>query len=92
MTKLAAATAVTMLAASGALAQAWDFDPRPGPENLATMEEPSTLDPPVGGPAPAFLTPACELRRMQFEDASGWRVRDVRVCCVQGQCTQELID
>jgi len=89
MTKLAAATAVTMLAASGAFAQ--DFDLPLGSENLTTME-PSTPDPPIAEPAPALLAPACEIRRMQFEDASGWRVRAIRVCCDQGQCTQELID
>ena len=91
MTKLAAAAAVTMLAASGALAQAFDSDPPLGSENLTTME-PSTLDPPVAGPAPPLLTPACETRREQFEDATGWRVRDIRVCCVQGRCTYQLAD
>src|SRR5262249_31453563 len=90
MTRFAAATAVTMLAASGALAQAFDFDPRLDSENLTTME-PSSPDPSVAGPAPAFLAPACELRREQFEDASGFRVRDVRVCCVQGQCPPQFL-
>jgi len=91
MTRFAATTAVTLFAASGAFAQAFDFDPRIDSENTTTME-PSTLDPGVAGPAPALLTPACEIRRMQFEDASGLRVRDVRVCCAEGRCTQELID
>src|SRR5215475_2752352 len=41
-----------------------------------------------------YLPPArsgvCEVRRVQFSDTSGWRVREVLVCCTQGRCTSQL--
>ena len=80
MTKLAAPTALAMLAASAAFGQI--IDPLTG--NMTTMEP--TIEP------PAVLAPVCELRRMEFDDGFGVRVRDVRVCCVQERCTYQLAD
>ena len=41
-----------------------------------------------------YLPPArsgvCEVRRVQFSDTSGWRVREVLVCCTQGRRTSQL--
>jgi len=41
-----------------------------------------------------YLPPArsgvCEVRRVQFSDTSGWRMREVLVCCTQGRCTSQL--
>ena len=87
MTKLAAATAVAMLAAPAAFSQV--IDPLTG--NVTTVESPSLESPAMEPPIP-LPAPACEIRRMEFEDAFGLRARDVRVCCIQGQCTQQLID
>jgi len=39
---------------------------------------------------PPVRSGACEVRRVQFSDAFGWRVRDVLVCCTQGRCTSQL--
>jgi hypothetical protein len=75
MTKLLAVTFFATFAASSALAQA--YDPDIGSGNLRAMESPVVT----------ILPPACETRRMQFEDAFGWRVRNVLVCCAQGRCT-----
>ncbi|HVJ72216.1 MAG TPA: hypothetical protein VM531_12040, partial [Sphingomicrobium sp.] len=68
MTKPAVVTALTMLTGSAAFAQA--YDPDIGSGNLTTMP-----------PVVIILPSACETRRMQFEDASVWRMRDVLVCC-----------
>jgi hypothetical protein len=87
MTKLAAPTALAMLAASAAFGQI--IDPLTG--NLTTMES-RPVESPIVEPPAALLTPACETRRMEFDDAFGLRVRDVLVCCVQGQCTYRLTD
>ena len=87
MTKLPAATALAMLAAPAAFGQI--IDPRTG--NLTTMESP-TIESPTMEPPAAILAPACETRRMEFEDAFGLRARDVLVCCVQGQCTYRMIE
>jgi hypothetical protein len=82
MTRLAAVTILTLLAASAPFAQT--FDPPIGSGNLGNMD---TLDPPPLAPSPVLSTPVCETRRMEFEDEFGLRVRDVLVCCVQGRCT-----
>ncbi|HKA71863.1 MAG TPA: hypothetical protein VKE26_08660 [Xanthobacteraceae bacterium] len=87
MTKLAAATALAMLAAPAAFGQI--IDPLTG--NMTTTESPTIQSPTMQPPA-AILAPACETRRMEFDDGFGLRARDVLVCCVQGQCTYRLIE
>jgi hypothetical protein len=82
MSKLAIAVVLGTVIASPALAQS--FDPHIGSGNLGSMVESGvTYLPPVP-------LGACEVRRMQFSDAFGWRVRDVLVCCKQGRCTSRL--
>jgi hypothetical protein len=82
VSKLAIAVVLATLIGSPALAQS--FDPHIGSGNLSTTIEPGvTYLPPV----PSGV---CEVRRVQFSDVSGWRVRDVLVCCSQGRCTSRL--
>jgi hypothetical protein len=82
MSKLTIAVVLATVIASPALAQS--FDPHIGSGNLSTTVEPGvTYLPPVP-------SGACEVRRVQFSDASGWRVRDILVCCSQGRCTSRL--
>jgi hypothetical protein len=78
----AIAVVVATVIASPALAQS--FDPHIGSGNLGPTPEAGVTYLP---PAPSG---ACEVRRMQFSDAFGWRVRDVLVCCSQGRCTSRL--
>jgi hypothetical protein len=76
--------AVLLAAAMSSPALAQSFDPNVGSGNLGMSAEPGvTYLPPVA----AGL---CEVRRMQFSDAFGWKVRDVLVCCAQGRCTSRL--
>ena len=82
MSKLAIAVVLGPVIASPALAQS--FDPHIGSGNLSTTVEPGVTYVP---PTPSGV---CEVRRVQFSDASGWRVRDVLVCCTQGRCTSRL--
>ena len=77
MSKVVIAAALATAIASPAFAQS--FDPSLGSGNLGTTIV-----------SPGILAPVCEIRRVQFSDASGWRVRDVLVCCSQGQCTSRL--
>jgi hypothetical protein len=77
MSKVVIAAALASVVASPAFAQS--FDPSLGSGNLGTTIV-----------SPGILAPVCEVRRVQFSDASGWRVRDVLVCCSQGQCTSRL--
>jgi hypothetical protein len=80
--KLAVAAVLATVIASPALAQS--FDPHIGSGNLSpTVESGGFYLPPV----PSGV---CEVRRVQFSDAFGWRVRDVLVCCTQGRCTSRL--
>src|SRR5262245_40975218 len=65
------------------------IDPLTG--NMTTTESPTIQSPTMQPPA-AILAPACETRRMEFDDGFGLRARDVLVCCVQGQCTYRLIE
>ena len=82
MIKVAIAVVLATVVASTALAQS--FDPHIGSGNLgATAESGVTYLPPAA-------SGLCEVRRVQFSDASGWRVRDVLVCCTQGRCTSRL--
>jgi hypothetical protein len=81
MSKLAIAVVVATVIGSPALAQS--FDPHLGSGNLGTVDAGVTYLPPTP-------SGACEVRRMQFSDAFGWRVRDVLVCCAQGRCTSRL--
>jgi hypothetical protein len=80
MGKLVAAAALATVAAFPAFAQS--YDPSIGSGNLNT----TTGSPGIYAPPGSF----CEVRRMQFSDAYGWRVRDVLVCCTLGQCTYRL--
>ena len=42
---------------------------------------PATPVPPASATATVrTYQPVCELRREQFQDEFGWRVRDIRVC------------
>jgi len=75
MRKLVTAATLAAILPSEALAQS--FDPHLGTGNL---------NPTFG----TYVAPACDVRRMQFSDAFGWRVRDVRVCCNQGQCSYSV--
>jgi hypothetical protein len=75
MSKLAIA-AVLAIVASPASAQS--FDSSLGSGNITTLV------------SPGAMAPVCEIRRVQFSDASGWRARDILVCCSQGQCTSRL--
>jgi len=68
--------------ASPALAQS--FDPHIGSGNLSTPIDS------VGAYLPPVPSGLCRVRREQFSDAFGWRVRDVLVCCTQGRCTSQL--
>ncbi len=77
MSKIVIAAALAGVVASPAFAQS--FDPSLGSGNLGTTIV-----------SPGILAPVCEIRRVQFSDASGWRVRDILVCCSQGQCTSRL--
>lgn len=77
MSKVVIAAALASVVASPAFAQS--FDPSLGSGNLGTIIV-----------SPGILAPVCEVRRVQFSDASGWRVRDILVCCSQGQCTSRL--
>jgi hypothetical protein len=82
MSRLAIAVVLATVIASPALTQS--FDPHIGSGNLSTtVESGVTYLPPV----PSGV---CEVRRVQSSDASGWRVRDVLVCCSQGRCTSRL--
>ena len=82
MGKVAIAVVLTAVVASPALAQS--FDPHIGSGNLSTTVDSAGIYLP---PAPSGV---CEVRRVQFSDAFGWRVRDVLVCCTQGRCTSRL--
>jgi hypothetical protein len=75
---------VVVLAAMSSPALAQSFDPNVGSGNLGMSVEPgvSYLPPVAAG--------VCEVRRMQFSDAFGWKVRDVLVCCAQGRCTSRV--
>jgi hypothetical protein len=78
------ATAVVLATVISFPALAQSFDPHIGSGNLSTtVESGVTYLPPV----PSGV---CEVRRVQSSDASGWRVRDVLVCCSQGRCTSRL--
>ena len=77
MSKVVIAAALASVVAFPAFAQS--FDPSLGSGNLSTTIV-----------SPGILAPVCEVRRVQFSDASGWRVRDILVCCTQGQCTSRL--
>jgi hypothetical protein len=82
MSKLVIAVLLAGQITFPALAQS--YDPHIGSGNLSTtVESGVTYLPPV----PSGV---CEVRRVQFSDASGWRVRDVLVCCTQGRCTSRL--
>jgi len=70
-------TAATLAAVVPCPALAQSFDPHIGSGNL---------NPALG----IYVPPACDVRRMQFSDAFGWRVRDVRVCCNQGHCSYSV--
>ena len=76
MRTLAIAVGLAAAIVSPALAQS--FDPSLGSGNIIS----TTVEP--GG---IYVSPACEVRRVQVSDASGWRVRKVLVCCTQGRCT-----
>jgi hypothetical protein len=80
MGKLVAAAALATIVAFPAFAQS--YDPSIGSGNLGT----TTGSPGIYAPPVSF----CEVRRMQFSDAYGWRVRDVLVCCTLGRCTYRL--
>jgi hypothetical protein len=82
MSKLAITAVLVTAVASAALAQS--FDPHIGSGNLNTTIEPNGIYLP---PTPSGV---CDVRRVQFSDAFGWRVRDVLVCCTQGRCTSRL--
>lgn len=77
MGRLVTAVALANVIASPAFAQS--YDPHIGSGNLSTTIV-----------SPGILAPVCEVRRVQFSDASGWRVRDILVCCTQGQCSSRL--
>jgi hypothetical protein len=82
MSKLAITVVLATVMASPALPQS--FDPHIGSGNLGTTIESGVTYLP---PTPSG---ACEVRRVQFSDATGWRVRDVLVCCTQGRYTSRL--
>ena len=82
MSKVAIAVVLASVVASPALAQS--FDPHIGSGNLSTTVESGVTY------LPPFSSGVCEVRRVQFSDASGWRVRDVLMCCSQGRCTSRL--
>jgi hypothetical protein len=74
---LAGLAAVGLLAASAADAQ---LVVMPG-ETGAPLTQPALILPPsYGAYALQTVYPVCEVRRIQVQDAYGWRVRDVRVC------------
>jgi hypothetical protein len=77
MTKLFAAMALATVVASSAFAQS--YDPSIGSGNLTG-----------NGSLGVYVRPRCEVRRVEFSDASGWRARDVRVCCTLGRCAYQL--
>ena len=77
MRKLVIALVLATVVVSPAFAQS--YDPHIGSGNLNTIIV-----------SPGILAPVCELRRVQFSDASGWRARDILVCCTQGRCTSRL--
>lgn len=80
MSRVIAALILASFIASAVLAQS--FDPSIGSGNLTTGL-PSTYIPPL---SPVL----CETRRVQFDNEWGWGVRDVVVCCSQGQCRSYL--
>jgi len=67
----------------GSPARAQSFDPHIGSGNLTTTVEP-------GGIYVPSSAGVCEVRRVQYSDAFGWRVRKVLVCCRQGRCSSRL--
>jgi hypothetical protein len=83
LTLMAALSIVAVVMASGAQAQLLQQESTVA---AGVVPVPGTLLP--GTPAPPMIAttivrtyqPVCELRREQFQDEFGWRVRDIRVC------------
>ena len=48
--------------------------------NAAEAVAPLVMPPSYGVYALQTVYPVCQIRREQFQDFDGWRVRDVRVC------------
>jgi hypothetical protein len=70
---LAAAAAIALVAPA-------DAQLREQIGSTAEAVAPLILPPSYGVYALQTVYPVCQIRREQFQDSYGWRVRDVRVC------------
>ena len=75
----AAAGVAIALAATAGTASAQLLDPNGVPVAVETGGT-IVVAPAYGPPALGPLSPVCELRRQEFSDEWGWRVRYVRLC------------
>jgi hypothetical protein len=78
---LASAAAVALLVAPAADAQRRDQIMVAQAEQTSPLANPSLVLPPnYGAYALQSVYPVCRVRREQFQDSYGWRVRDVVIC------------
>ena len=77
---LASAAAIALLVAPTADAQ-WAQRIDSTTDQASPLVNPALVLPPsYGAYALQTVYPVCTVRREQFQDSYGWRVRDVRIC------------
>jgi hypothetical protein len=81
MNRLALALSMVVLMATGAQAQVVQQESTVAAGVVPVPAVPVPQVPPTIATATVrTYQPVCELRREQFQDEFGWRVRDIRVC------------
>jgi hypothetical protein len=81
MDRLALALSVVVLMATGAQAQVVQQESTVAAGVAPVPATPVPQVPPTVATAIVrTFQPVCELRREQFQDEFGWRVRDIRIC------------